>query len=214
MTARNLLLISAFLLPLVSFGASPTVLLETSEGNIKIEMTDNKDTKKTVENFLRYVKEGHYNDLIFHRVIKGFMIQGGGFDSNMGEKKAKHPSIKNEAYNGLENVRGTIAMARTNDPHSAGAQFFINTVDNKMLNHTAKDGRGWGYAVFGKVVDGMKVVDKIEAVNTTRHPSGHSDVPAKAVVIKKATIVGAKISKQNKEKAASMKGSEADKKKK
>ena len=137
---------------------------DTSKGRIVVELDADK-APKTVANFLQYVKSGHYNGVIFHRVIDGFMIQTGGFTADMTQKPTKAP-IQNEADNGLRNDRGTIAMARTGDPHSASAQFFINTVDNDSLNHQGKTPQGWGYAVFGKVVEGMDVVDQITKVRT------------------------------------------------
>ncbi len=164
----------------------PKVRLETSLGNIVIELND-RAAPKTVENFISYVKNGFYNGTVFHRVIKGFMIQGGGFTENM-EQKATQPAIANEADNGLQNLRGTIAMARTSAPHSATSQFFINTKNNAMLDFTGRTGRGWGYAVFGKVVDGMDVVDAIENQPTTvKNP--HRDVPVTPVVILNAEIL-------------------------
>ena len=164
----------------------PKVLLETNLGNITLEL-DAKAAPATVKNFLQYVKDGFYNGTVFHRVISDFMIQGGGFTAQMHKKETRAP-IKNEADNGLKNVRGSIAMARTNDPDSATAQFFINTVDNDFLNHTAPTLRGWSYAVFGKVVDGMDTVDKIRAVPTANHGM-FRDVPVKTVVINKASVV-------------------------
>jgi len=164
----------------------PRVALETSLGRIVLEL-DAKRAPKTVENFLAYVRAGFYNGTIFHRVIRGFMIQGGGFDADMNKKETR-PPIHNEAANGLRNERGTIAMARTNDPHSATAQFFINTVDNRPLDFKDATVRGWGYAVFGKVVEGMDVVDAIEKVATTTKPP-FADVPVEPVVIRTATIV-------------------------
>ena len=141
----------------------------------------------TVANFLEYVREGFYNGTVFHRVINGFMIQGGGLDANLNEKPTRAP-IKNEAGNGLTNLPYTVAMARTSDPDSATAQFFINVADNKFLNHTANDAQGWGYAVFGKVVGGREVVDKIKAVPTGDR-EGYQSVPLTPVVILKATVV-------------------------
>jgi len=164
----------------------PRVLLETSMGNITLEL-DAKAAPATVENFVQYVKDGFYDGTIFHRVIKDFMIQGGGFNKEMVQKKARSP-IKNEANNGLKNVRGSIAMARTGNPDSATAQFFINTVDNDFLNFTAPNPRGWGYAVFGKVVDGMDTVDKIRAVKTG-FSGRYRDVPVETVIINKATLI-------------------------
>jgi peptidyl-prolyl cis-trans isomerase B (cyclophilin B) len=165
------------------------VKLTTNFGDIVIEL-DAEKAPITVANFLEYVKAGHYENVVFHRVIKGFMIQGGGFQPGMQEKKDKRASIQNEADNGLKNEKYTLAMARTMDPHSASAQFFINATNNSFLNHTAKTAQGWGYAVFGKVVAGTEVVDKIEGVSTTSK-SGHQDVPADDVIIEKAEIIEA-----------------------
>jgi peptidyl-prolyl cis-trans isomerase B (cyclophilin B) len=166
--------------------ASPRVRLETTLGNIVVELTP-AAAPKTVENFLSYVKAGFYNGTIFHRVIKGFMIQGGGFTEDLQQKNTQ-PPIPNEADNGLKNMRGAIAMARTPDPHSATAQFFINTVDNAFLDFTAQTPKGWGYCVFGKVVEGMDVVDAIEKQPTAaKHIGG--DVPVTPVIIKQAVIV-------------------------
>ena len=166
--------------------ASPRVALETSKGRIVLEL-DAARAPKTVENFLAYVRAGHYDGTIFHRVIDGFMVQGGGFTAEM-QQKPTRPPVENEADNGLKNLRGTVAMARTNDPHSASAQFFVNHVDNSFLDHTAKDLRGWGYAVFGKVVEGMEVVDAIAKVATATR-SRMENVPVEPVVITKATIL-------------------------
>lgn len=161
------------------------ITLHTNHGDIVIEL-DFEKAPKTSENFLAYAKEGFYEGTIFHRVINGFMIQGGGFDKNMNQKKTK-AAIENEADNGLKNDCYTLAMARTNDPHSATAQFFINVKNNDFLNYTAKNSQGWGYAVFGKVTAGTEVVDKIKAVKTGR--SGmHQDVPVEAVIIEKVTV--------------------------
>ena len=158
----------------------------TNHGNIDIELDFDK-APATAANFEQYAKDGFYNGTIFHRVIPGFMIQGGGMESGMKEKDTRDP-ITNEADNGLKNARGTIAMARTSDPHSASAQFFINLVDNHFLNHTSKTNAGWGYAVFGQVVAGMDIVDKIATVKTGR--SGmHRDVPLEEVVIEKTEIL-------------------------
>ena len=158
----------------------------TNHGNIDIELDFDK-APATAANFEQYAKDGFYNGTIFHRVIPGFMIQGGGMESGMKEKDTREP-ITNEADNGLKNARGTIAMARTSDPHSASAQFFINLVDNHFLNHTSKTTAGWGYAVFGKVVAGMDIVNKIATVKTGR--SGmHRDVPLEDVVIEKTEIL-------------------------
>lgn len=163
---------------------NPQVLLETTSGDILLEL-DPEKAPETVENFLKYVDEGFYDNTIFHRVIPGFMVQGGGLDARMKEKKTHEP-IRNEADNGLKNDRGTIAMARTMDPHSATAQFFINHTNNDFLNHTGKNPEGWGYAVFGKVVDGMDTVDKIAKVKTGRVGS-YDDVPKDMVLITKAS---------------------------
>ena len=163
------------------------VRLHTSFGPITIGLDADK-APQTVANFLDYVKAGHYDGTIFHRVIDGFMIQGGGFAPGMKQKATGAP-VANEADNGLRNDRYTIAMARTSDPHSATAQFFINVADNAFLNHSAKTAQGWGYCVFGKVTEGMDVVDRIKAVTTGR--SGmHSDVPQQDVVIERAEVLG------------------------
>ncbi|AIO65514.1 peptidylprolyl isomerase [Burkholderia oklahomensis] len=162
------------------------VELHTNHGVIKLELDDAK-APKTVENFLNYVKKGHYDGTIFHRVINGFMIQGGGFEPGLKQKPTDAP-IDNEANNGLKNDTYTIAMARTNDPHSATAQFFINVNDNDFLNHSSPTPQGWGYTVFGKVVEGQDVVDKIKAVKTGSK-GFHQDVPNDDVVIEKAVAV-------------------------
>lgn len=162
------------------------VLLTTSHGNITLEL-DTEKAPKTAANFIDYVKDGFYDGLIFHRVINGFMVQGGGFEPGMKQRPTKDP-IENEANNGLKNEIGAIAMARTMDPHSATAQFFINVADNSFLNHSAETPEGWGYAVFGKVSDGMDVVNRIKGVPTT-FAAGHQDVPAEDVVIEKATVL-------------------------
>ena len=164
----------------------PRVRLETNLGAIVLEL-DAQKAPKTVENFLTYVREGFYDGTTFHRVIKGFMIQGGGLTADMQKKPNKAP-IKNEADNGLKNKRGTIAMARTGDPNSATSQFFINTVDNVPLDYKEKSLPGWGYCVFGKVVEGMDVVDAIEGVKTGSK-GGRRNVPTKPVVIKRATVM-------------------------
>ena len=148
---------------------------------------DAENAPKSVENFLNYVKAGHYDNTVFHRVIDGFMIQGGGFEPSMKQKPTAKP-ITNEANNGLKNVNGSVAMARTNDPHSATAQFFINVNDNDFLNHSSPTPQGWGYAVFGKVVEGLDIVEKIKKVKTGSK-GFHQDVPADDVVIEKAVIV-------------------------
>ena len=161
------------------------ITLKTTLGDIVIELNQEK-APITAKNFEEYVKSGFYKGTIFHRVIKGFMIQGGGLNSQLEQKETNAP-IKNEADNGLKNDRGTIAMARTNDPHSATAQFFINTVDNSFLNFRSKDLSGWGYCVFGKVVEGMDVVDKIEKAKTTT-VSYYQDVPVETIEILDATV--------------------------
>lgn len=165
---------------------NPQVRLETTKGPILLEL-DRQAAPKTVENFLAYVREGYYNGTIFHRVIKGFMIQGGGMLPGMVNKAGREP-IRNEAANGLSNMKGTIAMARTGNPHSASSQFFINTADNTNLDFRSKSRKGWGYCVFGRVVKGMEVVERIEAVSTMS-VSGYQDVPRKAIVIERAVLV-------------------------
>ncbi|MDP9107747.1 MAG: peptidylprolyl isomerase [Pseudomonadota bacterium] len=160
------------------------VIITTNHGDIKIELEADK-APKTVENFLAYVKSGHYEGTIFHRVIDGFMIQGGGFEPGMKQKPTNAP-VENEAKNGLKNVDYSVAMARTSEPHSASAQFFINTKNNSFLDYPGQD--GWGYCVFGKVVEGKDVVDKIKAVKTTR-TGMFADVPVENVVIEKVTVV-------------------------
>ena len=161
------------------------VKLSTNFGDITIEL-DAEKAPITVANFLQYLESGFYENVVFHRVINGFMIQGGGFDTNM-KQKPTEASIKNEANNGLSNDKYTIAMARTSVPDSASSQFFINVSDNDFLNHTAPTPSGWGYCVFGKVVEGMDVVDAIKVVPTTSR-AGHQDVPVEPVVILKATV--------------------------
>jgi len=162
------------------------IKLTTNLGAITLEL-DAEKAPKTVANFLAYVKAGHYDGTIFHRVIDGFMIQGGGFLPGMRQKPTNAP-IENEAANGLKNLRGTIAMARTQEPHSATAQFFINVADNDFLDFRAPAGNGWGYCVFGRVVEGMDVVDKIKSVRTGSR-GFHQDVPLEDIVIEKAEIV-------------------------
>ncbi len=162
------------------------IKLTTNHGAITLDLNAEK-APKTVANFLAYVEAGHYDNTFFHRVIKNFMIQGGGFDTEMNQKKT-NPTIENEAENGLKNKRGTVAMARTGDPHSATAQFFINTVDNDFLDFKSPSGQGWGYCVFGEVSEGMDVVDKIRAVRTG-NKGFHQDVPVDDVIIEKAEVV-------------------------
>ncbi len=163
----------------------PHVRLETSHGVIVLEL-DSKSAPKTVENFLSYVGDGSYDGTIFHRVIKGFMSQGGGFTADMKRKPTQSP-IRNEADNGFKNRSGTVAMARTQDPHSATSQFFINSADNAFLDYKGKNSKGWGYCVFGKVVEGMDVVETIEGLPTTMR-AGYRDVPTSPVVIKQAVV--------------------------
>lgn len=167
--------------------SNPKVELHIANyGTITLEL-DQEKAPNTVANFLSYVNKGHYNNTIFHRVIPGFMVQGGGMEPGMKEKKGDKP-INNEANNGLKNLSYTVAMARTGDPHSATSQFFINVADNSFLNHTAPSQQGWGYAVFGKVVSGTDVVDKIKTVKTSRK-GYHDDVPVEDVVIEKAVAL-------------------------
>jgi peptidyl-prolyl cis-trans isomerase B (cyclophilin B) len=160
---------------------NPQVLLETTMGNITIEL-DLQNAPDTSANFLAYVDDGYFVDTIFHRVIPNFMVQGGGITADMGDKPSKRAAIKNEANNGLKNDRGTLAMARTGDPHSATSQFFINHNDNGFLNFSSESPQGWGYAVFGKVIDGMDVVDEIARVQTG-NSGGHQDVPLDTITI-------------------------------
>jgi peptidyl-prolyl cis-trans isomerase B (cyclophilin B) len=161
------------------------ITLHTSFGDIKLEL-DFEKAPKTAANFKQYCEEGQYEGTIFHRVIDGFMVQGGGMDADMNEKSTRDP-VENEADNGLKNETGTIAMARTMDPHSASAQFFINVKDNDFLNHTAKTSQGWGYCVFGKVVEGMDVVNQIKGVRTG-NAGFHQDVPVEPITIDKVTV--------------------------
>ena len=165
---------------------SQQVELQTSKGNIRIEL-DEARAPESAKNFLAYVNKGHYDGTVFHRVIKGFMVQGGGFEPGMKQKSSDAP-IKNEANNGVKNDKYTLAMARTSDPHSATAQFFINAADNAVLNFKSESPSGWGYAVFGKVVSGQDVVDAIEGVKTGRK-GFHDDVPLEDVVIQRAVVV-------------------------
>jgi peptidyl-prolyl cis-trans isomerase B (cyclophilin B) len=157
------------------------ITIKTNHGDIKLELTPEK-TPKTVENFLNYAKSGFYDNTIFHRVIEGFMVQGGGFTPEMADKGDKNEPIENEADLGIKNAKGTIAMARTNDPHSASSQFFINVSDNSFLDHKSKDMHGWGYCAFGQIVEGQEVADKIAKVSTTSK-MGHDDVPEENVII-------------------------------
>lgn len=161
------------------------IIFNTNHGPISIELNSEK-APKSAENFLQYAKEGFYNGTIFHRVIDGFMIQGGGFEPGMSQK-ANHDPIDNEADNGLSNLTGTLAMARTAEPHSATSQFFINVSDNFFLDHRGKSAQGWGYAVFGKVVDGMDVVNKIKGCQTTSR-AGHQDVPVDDIIIESTDV--------------------------
>ena len=163
-----------------------TVDLDTTQGTIRLELDDEK-APLTVKNFITNVENGHYDGTVFHRVIKGFMVQGGGFEPGMKQKPTGN-AIRNEASNGLKNAKYTAAMARTSDPHSATAQFFINVADNGFLNHTAPTAQGWGYAVFGKVVKGTEIVDALRKVKTGRK-GFHDDVPVEDVVIEKATVL-------------------------
>ena len=185
------LVLAALLVPLltsmatIAADASPQVRLETSMGTIVLEL-DAQQAPVTVENFLAYVNDGFYDGTIFHRVIDGFMIQGGGYTSDFSRKQTRE-TIQNEADNGLKNVRGSIAMARTRDPHSASAQFFINVADNSALDHKTADARGWGYAVFGRVAEGMDVVDKIRT-QATGVQGGFRDVPKKIITITRAVV--------------------------
>jgi peptidyl-prolyl cis-trans isomerase B (cyclophilin B) len=164
--------------------ADPVVEVVTNYGTFVIQL-DPARAPKSCDNFLKYVDAKHYDGTIFHRVISTFMVQGGGYDQNY-DKKPTQPPVQNEADNGLKNARGTVAMARTSDPHSATAQFFVNVVDNAFLDHQAKDDRGWGYAVFGKVIEGMEVVDKIKGVKTGPNGPFAKDAPDDLVVIKSA----------------------------
>ena len=168
--------------------ASPLVTFETTHGSFAVAL-EPEAAPETVANFVQYVRDGHFDGTIFHRVIAGFMIQGGGYTENYQQLRTRAP-IQNEAPNAPGNDRGTIAMARTADPHSATAQFFINVVDNDFLNHRGKNPQGWGYAAFGRVVDGMETVDRIAALKTGPGGPFPSDVPQEAVVIQKATVNG------------------------
>lgn len=182
MYVYKLFIISFFLFCTTTLAANPQVEMQTSFGSILLELYPDK-APKTVKNFLFYVKENHYKDTIFHRVIPGFMIQGGGFDKHLKQKPTKKP-IENEANNGLKNEMGTIAMARTSDPHSATSQFFINVGNNTFLNHTTPTPRGYGYTVFGKVIKGMDIVKKISITPTGASKPFKKDVPKEIIVIK------------------------------
>jgi cyclophilin family peptidyl-prolyl cis-trans isomerase len=188
---KKISLLAAGLLVSVAAWAAPTVEMTTNQGKFTLELFPDK-APKTVEMFLYNAKHGFYEATIFHRVIDGFMIQGGGFNSSMEEKKPRTPALQNEANNGLANERGTVAMARTQDPHSAKVQFFINLKDNSFLNHRSPaDGRTWGYAVFGKVVQGMDVVDKIAKV-PTGNSGYYENVPTTPVVIQDVKVISEK----------------------
>jgi cyclophilin family peptidyl-prolyl cis-trans isomerase len=185
---KTLIALASLLVSLAAAAAQPQVELTTNMGSITLELYP-ENAPNTVENFLRYVKNGHYDGTIFHRVIPGFMIQGGGFTRDFAEKPTVAP-IKNEAGNGLRNAAGFIAMARTADPHSASAQFFINLNTNSNLDFRSQTAEGWGYTVFGKVVKGTDVVSRIAGVATASRPP-HDDVPVKPVIIQRARIVAA-----------------------
>src|SRR5688572_18251554 len=189
MTSKLCAVIAGLLLCTTAFAADPQVEIRTNMGVITLELYPDK-APKTVENFLQYVNDGHYKGTIFHRVIPGFMIQGGGFNVDFVQKKTRAP-VQNEANNGLRNEPGTVAMARTSDPHSATAQFFINHKNNEFLNFTAPNAQGWGYTVFGKVVKGMDVVNKIAAVETGPLGPFPENVPRKTVVIEDAKVLTA-----------------------
>ena len=184
MLKKRSVLLATLLLASGSAFAAPSVEMQTSIGKIVIEL-DAAKAPKTVENFLQYAKDGFYTGTVFHRVIDGFMIQGGGFTKEMEQKPAER-KVENEGKNGLKNLRGTIAMARTQDPHSASAQFFINHKDNAMLDYPSRD--NWGYAVFGKVTEGLDVVDKIAKV-ATGNRGGHQNVPIEPVIIQSVKII-------------------------
>jgi cyclophilin family peptidyl-prolyl cis-trans isomerase len=173
-----------------ALAGNPKVLMQTSLGNITLELNAEK-APGSVANFLQYVDDGYYDGTVFHRVIDGFMIQGGGFTADIERKPGSRDPIQNEADNGLKNLRGTLAMARTNQPHSATAQFFVNLVDNGFLDFREKNRRGWGYTVFGKVTDGMDVLDKIAKLSTTARPNGMRDVPIEPPVIKSMSRIAA-----------------------
>ncbi len=182
-----IVLIATLLFSLTTNAGNPQVIMKTNFGDITLELYPDK-APKTVQNFLQYVDDGFYKNTIFHRVIQNFMIQGGGFDTAMKQKSTRSP-VENEASNGLKNQIGTIAMARTSDPHSATAQFFINVANNTSLNYTAPNQRGYGYTVFGKVTDGMAAVNKIAAIRTGPGGPFRSDVPRETVVIEDITLI-------------------------
>ena len=188
-TIKKMLAIAAGSLLAAAAWAAPTVEMQTNMGKVTLELFPDK-APKTVEMFLYNAKHGFYEGTIFHRVIEGFMIQGGGFNAAMEEKKVLTPALQNEANNSAPNSRGTVAMARTSDPHSARVQFFINLKDNDFLNYRSPDVRGYGYTVFGKVVQGMDVVDKIAALPTRGIGPFAADVPNPLVVIESAQVVG------------------------
>ncbi|MBM3358732.1 MAG: peptidyl-prolyl cis-trans isomerase [Betaproteobacteria bacterium] len=187
-TLKRVLVAVAACASVSAAAANPQVELKTSMGTIVIELLPER-APRTVENFLQYVKDGFYEGTVFHRVIPRFMLQGGGFTPDFQQKPTRAP-VRNEADNGLKNVAGTVAMARTPDPHSATAQFFINVADNDFLNYTAATPQGWGYTVFGRVVKGMDVVGKIAAAATGPGPGPHRDVPVKPILIERARLLG------------------------
>ncbi len=182
-----IVLITTLLLSVTTLAANPQVIVKTNMGNITLELYPDK-APNTVQNFLQYAEDGFYKNTIFHRVIRNFMIQGGGFDTTMQQKTPRAP-IENEAANGLKNQIGTVAMARTSAPHSATAQFFINVADNAFLNYTASNQRGFGYTVFGKVTDGIEVVNKIAAIPTGSGGPFRSDVPRESVIIEDVVLL-------------------------
>jgi peptidyl-prolyl cis-trans isomerase A (cyclophilin A)/peptidyl-prolyl cis-trans isomerase B (cyclophilin B) len=186
-TLAALAIILSSLVPGLAPAANPTVEMRTTAGTMVIELFPEK-APQTVANFLQYAREGFYKGTIFHRVIPGFMIQGGGFTSNLNQKATREP-VRNEANNGLKNLAGTVAMARTSSPHSATAQFFINVVDNPFLDHTAQTARGWGYCVFGKVVKGMDVAQAIVSVPTAAAGPFASDVPVRVIEIEDVRVL-------------------------
>jgi len=185
--SRTLFSMLAVFMLVGTASAEPRIKIQTTMGDILLEL-DAEKAPATVQNFVDYVKAGHYDGTIFHRVISNFMVQGGGYTEKYAQKPTRDP-IRNEANNGLRNVRGTVAMARTSDPHSGTAQFFINVVDNPFLDFRSQTTRGWGYAVFGKVVEGMDVVDRIRRTNTGSGGPFGRDVPQVAIVITKAEII-------------------------